>query len=136
VCALPVLAAAVVLLLPEEQQQAMLAKVPEGAGGWAVAAVVSFASMALLAWAALPLIHHASGWLRGRWMGLAERPLGTRVALSPLQAGIELLWLFFQALFAVDAFLIILAAFLGFVFVIRIVEPGILPGIAQGLGGP
>lgn len=134
--ALPVAATVVVLLLPEERQQALLAKIPPGAGRWAVAAVVAFATMALLAWVVLPLLHHGSGWLRVRWHALADRPLGVRILLSPVLALVEAAWLGLQALFAVDAFLIILAAFLGLLFTIRIAEPGLLPGIAEGLGGP
>jgi hypothetical protein len=131
--ALPVIAAVVVAVLPDDKRAALLAKIPEGGAGWAIAAGVAFAAMALLAWAVLPLLHHGSGWLRGIWFRLTDRPRGARVVLSPVIAAVEAAWLGLQALFAMDAFLILLAAALGLLFTIRIIEPGLLPGVAQGL---
>jgi len=133
--ALPVAATVVVLVLPRDKQEALLAKIPPGGGRYALAAVVAFAAMALLAWVVLPLLHLASAWLRGRWLSLTDRSRGARILLGPVQVVLEATWLAFQALFAMDAFLILLAAFLGLLFTIRIVDPGLLPGIASGLGG-
>lgn len=133
-CALPVAAAIVVALLPTEKQQAMLSKLPEGAGRWGIAALVAFATMALLAWVVLPILHRASGWLRGLGRPYFERGVVGRVLFAPVQVLLEAVWLFFQALFAIDAFLIILAAFLGLLFILRVMDPTILPGVMSDLG--
>jgi len=90
--------------------------------------------MALLAWVVLPILHRASGWLRGLSRPYFERGVAGRILLAPLQVVLEAVWLVFQALFAMDAFLIILAAFLGLLFILRVMDPTILTGVLSNLG--
>ena len=127
--AAPIAAAAFWFAQPEERRQQILDKIPAGAGGRAIAAGIAFGSLLLLARVALPAFHGASGALRGLLFRIREKPKALRILLFPVEFLVYLVWLGIQLLFAVDAFLIIVAAFVGLLLVIRIVKPDILPGI-------
>ena len=127
--AVPLAAVGIWLVQPEERKQQILEKVPSGVGGRALAAGAAFGILLLLARVALPAFHGASTALRGVLLRLREKPKALRVLLFPVELLVYLLWLGLQLLFAVDAFLILVAAAVGLLLVIRIVKPDILPGI-------
>ena len=127
--AVPIAAAVAWFALPEERRQGILDKIPSGAGGRAIAAGVAFGSLLLLARVALPAFHGASGALRGVLFRIREKPKALRILLFPVELVVYLLWLLVQMLFAVDAFLIVVAALVGLLLVIRIVKPDFLPDI-------
>lgn len=127
--AVPLAAIGVWVAQPEERKQAILEKVPSGVGGRAIAAGVSFGILLLLARIALPAFHGASGALRAALFRLREKPKAVRILLFPVEFLVYLLWLGLQLLFAVDAFLILVAAAVGLLLVIRIIKPDFLPAI-------
>lgn len=127
--AVPLAAVGFWLAQTEERKQELLDKVPSGVGGRAIAAGVAFGTLLLLARVALPAFFGASGALRGLLVRFREKPRALRVLLFPVEFLVYLLWLGLQMLFAVDAFLILVAAAVGLLLVIRIVKPDILPGI-------
>lgn len=127
--AVPLAAVGFWVAQPEERRQQILDKIPSGAGGRALAAGVAFGSLLLLARVALPAFHGASGALRGVLLKIREKPKALRVLLFPVEFLVYLLWLGLQLLFAVDAFLIVVAAAVGLLLVIRIVKPDLLPGV-------
>ena len=127
--AVPLAGVGIWLAQPEERKQQILDKVPSGVGGRALAAGAAFGILLLLARIALPAFHGASNALRGVLFRLREKPKGLRILLFPVEFLVYLLWLGLQMLFAVDAFLIIVAAAVGLLLVVRIVKPDLWPDI-------
>lgn len=134
VLAIPLGTAIVVTLLPEEQRQNLLNQLPEGVGGRILATLFVFGAMAALAWVVLPLVHHAARGVWGLVQRLKEKPNPSRILLWPVRLVVWCVWFGLQCVFAVNAFLIVLAALVGLVLTIRIIEPGFLPQVLQGMG--
>jgi hypothetical protein len=120
------------VLQPEERRQALLDKLPSGAGGRAIQAGIAFGILILLARVALPAFHGASGSLGAAIGRIDQAKMGVRIVLFPVRALLWLLWFSMQLLFAVDAFLILVAAVVGLLLTIRIVKPDFLPGVLEG----
>lgn len=131
--AVPIGALVVYAVLPQEKRDALAEKIPEGAGGRAITAAVAFGILALLAWVALPAFHNASGRIRDVLHRMRGQPMGLRVLLFPVYAVVWLFWFTLQMLFAVDAFGIIVLAFVALLLAIRIVEPDFLPAVLSNL---
>ncbi|MFV1958895.1 MAG: hypothetical protein ACC662_05715 [Planctomycetota bacterium] len=131
----PLGAAAWFLALPPQRREAVLDEIPDGVGGRALVAGISFGVMALLAWVALPAFHHASGRLGGVLAGLGERRGVARVLLFPAHLAVWLAWFSCQVLFAVDAFLILASACVALLLAVRIVVPDFLPAILSRFAG-
>ncbi len=108
-------------LQPEEKREALLAKIPTGAGGRALQAGIAFGILILLARVALPAFHGASASLGGLIGRIDQAKMGWRIVLFPVRALLWLLWFLLQLLFAVDAFLILVAGVVGLLLTIRIV---------------
>ena len=93
-----------------------------------------FGAMAALAWVVLPLVHHAARGVWGLVVRLKEKPNPSRLLLWPVRLVVWCVWFGLQCVFAVNAFLIVLAALVGLVLTVRIIEPGFLPQMLQGMG--
>ena len=123
------------VLQPPQQREALWQKLPSGAGGRAIQAGIAFGILILLARVALPAFHGASASLGGLIGRIDEARLGFRILLFPIRALVWLAWFALQLLFAVDAFLILLAAVVGLLLTIRIAYPDFLPGVLEGVTG-
>lgn len=132
--AVPVAGAVALVVLPAGTREPLLARIPPGVGGRALAAGVAFGAMALLAWVALPAFHNASGVLAGLGAGLGRRGRLVRLVLLPFEAILGFGWLALQALFALDVFLILATGLAGLLLAVRIADPSFLPGVLPNLG--
>ena len=132
--ALPAGAVAWLALMPAEQRDAILGKIPEGWAGRASEAGICFLVLLLLARVALPAFHNSTALLRGVGARFAARRGALRVLLYPVELLVHLLLLVVQALFAIDALLIVAAGLVLILLVGRIVKPDWLPGILPMLG--
>jgi hypothetical protein len=128
-------AAAVVwfLLQPADRRRQILESVPAGAGGRALSAAAAFGVLLVLARIALPAVHAATRALAGLLARLRARRGVMRVLLFPVEAVLGILWFAAQALFAVDAALVVGAALLFVLLAARVVWPGLLPGFLPEL---
>jgi hypothetical protein len=132
--ALPVAGVAWLALMPQAQRDAFFAKIPEGWAGRASEAGLCFVVLLLLARVALPAFHNATAALRGAGARLAGRRGVLRVLLYPVELLVHLLLVLVQALFALDALLIVAAGLVLVLLMGRIVKPDWLPGILPMLG--
>jgi len=123
------------LLQPEERRQEILARIPEGAGGRAVQALLCLGVLVALARVALPAFHGAAEVLRrARERGRSRTPV-LRVLLFPYDLVVWILWFAAQILFAVDAVLILASAAALLLLVASIFKPEIMPDfLKQFLG--
>lgn len=121
------------LLQPEDRRKALADKIPEGVGGRAITAAIAFGVLVLLARVALPAFHAASASLQGVLGRIRSARKVFRVLLFPVEGIVWLSWFLLQLLFAVDAFLILVAAVVGLLLAIRIVQPDFLPGVLPDL---
>ena len=119
--------------MSDEQRASLAEKIPAGVGGRAIQAGIAFGILVLLARVALPAFHGASGSLGGVIARIDQARMGVRILLFPVRALVWLLWFCLQLLFAVDAFLIIVAGVVGLLLTIRILKPDFLPGVLEGL---
>lgn len=117
----------------EERRREIGDRIPTGIAGRALAAGAAFGMLVLLARVALPAFFGASSGLRGVLGRMAAKPKAVRVLLFPFELVVYLLWLLLQMLFAVDAFLIVVAALVGLLLVVRIVKPDFLPAVLPEL---
>jgi hypothetical protein len=132
--ALPAAAVAWLALMPAEQRDAILGKIPEGWAGRAAEAGICFLVLLLLARVALPAFHNSTALLRGVGARFAQRKGAMRVLLYPVELLLHLLLVLVQALFAIDAILIVAAGLVLILLMGRIVKPDWLPGILPTLG--
>jgi hypothetical protein len=132
--ALPVAAIAFLFFQPEAQRDALLERVPAGWTGRAIHAAIAFGVLFVLARLALPAFHGTAGSLRGLVERLRARRGVVRVLLWPFEALVGLLRILVQILYAVDAALILVAALVLLLLVVRIVKPGFLPDVLPMLG--
>lgn len=132
--ALPAAAAVWIATRPAAERDALLARIPAGWAGRAAHAAIAFGVMLVLARVALPAFHGASGALRRASDRLAARRGLVRVLLAPVEALVGLLRLLVQALFAVDAALIVAAGLVLLLLVLRIARPDTLPDLLPTLG--
>lgn len=131
--AVPAAGVAWFLLQPEATRRGILEKIPAGAGGRALAALIALGVLLVLAKVALPAFHVASGSLKNVLGRFQARKGFLRVLLFPAEAVIWFLWLAAQLLFAVDAALTIAAGLVLILLAIRIVKPDLLPSILPEL---
>lgn len=123
------------LVQPEWRREEILSKVPEGAGGRALKAGLCLVVLIVLARVALPAFHGAAAALRAGMAWIRARPRWQRVLLFPAEAFLWLLWFVVQALYAVDAVLILAAAASTLLLVVRILKPEFLPDFLPDILG-
>jgi hypothetical protein len=133
--ALPVAAIVWFLLQPEAQRNAFFEKLPAGWTGRAIQAAIAFGVLFVLARVALPAFHGSAGSLRVLVARLRVNRGAVRVLLYPFEVLVGLLRILVQILYAVDAALILVAALVLLLVVVRILKPEFLPGVLPMLGG-
>jgi hypothetical protein len=131
--AAPVAALVWFLVQPQARRAEILARVPEGAGGRAIQAGICVVVLVGLARVALPAFHGTAATLRAGLQALRTRPPLLRALLLPFEALLWLLWFLVQALFAVDAVLIVATAAATLLLVARILKPDLLSDVLPEL---
>lgn len=110
-----------------DSRQAVLDQIPSGVASRAAAAGLCFVALLVLARVVLPAANGAVKALRAVRGRMRQRRGAARVLLLPVEGLVGLLELVCQILFSVDAILVLAAAALFILYVIRIVKPDTFP---------
>jgi hypothetical protein len=110
-----------------EQKQAFLDAIPPGVGGRVTTTVVALVLMLVLAWLVLPGARAAVLALTRAGERFRLMPRGKRLLLLPVRAGLEVVWLGAQVLFALDAIAILLSGVAFLLYAIKIAKPDLFP---------
>lgn len=110
-----------------QSRQAVLDKIPSGVASRAGAAGLCFVALVVLARVVLPAANGAVKALRAVRGRMRQRRGAARALLLPVEGLVGLLELACQVLFSVDAILVLAAAALFVLYVIRIVKPATFP---------
>lgn len=110
-----------------ESRQAVLDQIPSGVPSRAAVAALCFVALLVLARVVLPAANGAVKALRAVRGRMRGRRGAARVLLLPVEGLVGLLELACQALFSVDAILVLATATLFVLYVIRIVKPAMFP---------
>lgn len=125
--AVPVGAAVWWFTRSEESRRAVLDQIPSGVASRAAAAGICFVVLLVLARVVLPAANGAVKALRAVRGRMRQRRGASRILLLPVEGLVGLLELACQVLFSVDAILVLAAAGLFVLYVIRIVKPETFP---------
>jgi hypothetical protein len=111
----------------EETRRRFLEQIPAGAGGRALAAGAALAVMLVLAWLVLPGARIAVLRLTDAGAFFRRMPRRKRVLWLPAEAGLEVVWLGAQVVFALDAIAILLSGGAFLLYAIKIAKPELFP---------